>query len=92
MYSSDGDIIIVPQTGTLLVSTEFGKLRVPPKEVVIVPRGCKFSVDIESGAGRGWLAESFKGHFAIPDLGPIGSNGLANERDFSAPVASYSEA
>ena len=91
MYSSDGDIIIVPQTGVLLVTTEFGKLRVPPKEVVIVPRGCKFSMDIEEGLGRGWLAESFKGHFAIPDLGPIGSNGLANERDFSAPTASYDD-
>ena len=63
MYSSDGDILIVPQVGTLLVTTEFGKLRVPPKEVVVVPRGAKFSIDIEEGQARGWLTECFKGHF-----------------------------
>ena len=91
MYSSDGDFLIVPQLGTLLVTTEFGKLRVDPKEILVVPRGAKFSLDIESGRGRGWMVECFKGHFAIPDLGPIGSNGLANERDFCAPVASYEQ-
>ena len=47
MYSSDSDILIVPQEGCLLATTEFGKLRVPPKEILIVPRGCKFSIDIE---------------------------------------------
>ena len=91
MYSADGDIIIVPQEGCLLVTTEFGKLRVPPKEVVIIPRGCKFSIDIEGSRARGWLSEVYSGHFAIPDLGPIGSNGLANERDFSAPVAAFDD-
>ena len=89
MYSSDGDFLIVPQVGTLLVTTEFGRLRVPPKEVLIVPRGCKFSLDVEQGNARGWLSELYKGHFVIPDLGPIGANGLANERDFSAPVAAF---
>ncbi len=90
MYSSDGDFLIVPQTGTLLVATEFGKLRVPPKEIIVIPRGCKFSIDVEGKKpARGWLAELFKGHFVIPDLGPIGANGLANERDFEAPVAAY---
>ena len=63
MYSSDGDILIVPQTGTLLVTTEFGKLRVPPKEVIVIPRGCFFSIDIESGMARGWLTECYSGHF-----------------------------
>ena len=75
----------------LLVTTEFGKLRVPPKEVIIIPRGVKFSIDIEEGHARGWLSEAYTGHFAIPDLGPIGANGLANERDFSAPVAAYED-
>ena len=81
--------MIVPQAGTLLITTEFGKLRVPPKEIVVLPRGCYFSIDIEEGYGRGWLTECYTGHFVIPDLGPIGSNGLANERDFSVPVAAY---
>ena len=91
MYSSDGDIIIVPQEGCLLVTTEFGKLRVPPKEIIVIPRGCKFSVDIENSKARGWLAETFTGHFQLPDRGPIGANGLANERDFSAPVAAFED-
>ena len=63
MYSADGDTIIVPQIGVLLVTTEFGKLRVPPKEVVIIPRGIKYSIDLEEGQGRGWLSEIYKGHF-----------------------------
>ena len=73
----------------MLVTTEFGRLRVPPKEILVVPRGIKFSMDVEQGLGRGWVTELYKGHFAIPDLGPIGANCLANERDFSAPVAAY---
>lgn len=89
MYSSDGDMLIVPQTGTLLITTELGKLRVAPEEVVVIPRGVKFSMDCEAGKARGWMTELYKGHLKIPDLGPLGANGLANERDFMAPVASY---
>jgi homogentisate 1,2-dioxygenase len=91
MYSSDGDILIVPQEGTLRITTEFGKLNVASQEISVIPRGVKFSVDLEGDKARGWICEVFKGHFAIPDLGPIGSNGLANERDFMAPVASYED-
>lgn len=91
MYSADADLLIVPEKGTLLITTEMGKLRVPPQEVVVVPRGIKFSVDVEDGEARGWCSEVFKGHFVVPDLGPIGANGLANERDFSAPVAAYTD-
>lgn len=60
-------------------------------QILIIPRGCKFSIDIEGKEARGWIAEVYSGHFAIPDLGPIGANGLANERDFSAPVAAYED-
>ena len=95
MYTSDGDLLIVPQTGVLLVTTEYGKLRVSPKEVLVIPRGCKFSIDIGDsavpGKARGWVAELFTGHFVIPDLGPIGANGLANEREFAAPVAAFED-
>ena len=49
MYSADGDMLIVPQAGVLLVTSEFGKLRVLPKEVVVVPRGVKFAMDVEDG-------------------------------------------
>jgi homogentisate 1,2-dioxygenase len=89
-YSADGDLLFVPQTGVMLVTSEFGRLRVKPTEIIVIPRGVKFSIDIEGKENvRGWLTELYKGHFLIPDLGPIGSNGLANERDFSAPVAAY---
>ena len=75
--------------GVLLVTTEMGRLRVEPKEIMVVPRGVKFAVDKEGDMSRGWICETFTGHFVIPDLGPIGSNGLANERDFKYPVAAY---
>jgi hypothetical protein len=32
-YDSDGDMLIVPQKGTLLITTEFGLLEVAPNEV-----------------------------------------------------------
>ena len=67
-YSSDGDFLIVPQTGTLFIQTEFGKLSVDPLEVCIIPRGIRFSVHVV-GNVRGWVAEIFKGHFVIPSLG-----------------------
>lgn len=38
---------------------------------------------------RGYILEVFDGHFKLPDLGPIGANGLANPRDFLTPVAHY---
>jgi len=91
MYSADGDMLIVPQEGVLLITTEFGKLKIINKEICVVPRGVKFAVDLGTEKARGWICEVFKGHFVIPDLGPIGSNGLANERDFQAPVAAFED-
>jgi homogentisate 1,2-dioxygenase len=44
---------------------------------------------LPEGHVRGYICEIFQGHFQLPELGPIGSNGLANPRDFQAPVASY---
>jgi homogentisate 1,2-dioxygenase len=40
---------------------------------------------------RGYVLEVFGSHFELPDLGPIGANGLANPRDFETPVAAYDE-
>lgn len=90
-YSSDGDLLIVPQQGPLLVKTEFGRMRIDPLEICVVQRGIKFSVDLLEGKSRGYITEVYKGHFVIPDLGPIGSNGLANPRDFEIPVAWYED-
>lgn len=85
MGNSDGDFLIVPQQGVIHVRTECGCMRVEPCEIVVVPRGIKFSIDLEAeGPSRGYVLEVFKGHFEIPSLGPIGSNGLANPRDFES--------
>lgn len=89
-YSSDGDLIIVPQHNTLKIMTEMGRLEVEPLEICVIPRGIKFSVEVD-GDSRGYMAEVFNGHFKIPDLGPIGANGLANPRDFLAPIASFED-
>ena len=89
-YSSDGDFLIVPQVGKLEIKTEMGRINVEPQEIVVVPRGIKFSVAVE-GNCRGYICENFGGHFKIPDLGPIGANGLANARDFLCPVAWYED-
>lgn len=63
LYSSDADFLIVPQTGVMLVTTEFGRLRVQQTEILVVPRGIKFSLDAEGSENvRGWMAELYKGH------------------------------
>lgn len=77
--------------GGLRLTTEFGLLEVAPGEVVVVQRGIRFSVDLLDGPARGYVLEVFQGHFTLPDLGPIGANGLANPRDFQAPVAWFEE-
>ncbi|EKX44087.1 hypothetical protein GUITHDRAFT_159750 [Guillardia theta CCMP2712] len=89
-YNSDGDLLIVPQTGSLSIRTEFGQLDVEQNEICVIPRGIVFRVEQQDSA-RGYMLESFQGHFCLPDLGPIGSNGLANARDFEYPTASFEE-
>lgn len=91
MYSSDGDMLIVAQHGVLDIRTELGNLLVRPNEIVVVPRGIKYRVDLPEGPVRGYILELHQGHFVLPELGPIGSNCLANPRDFQVPVASYTQ-
>ncbi|KAL2126188.1 hypothetical protein VTI74DRAFT_1513 [Chaetomium olivicolor] len=90
-YSADGDLLIVPQEGVLDVRTELGWLLVRPMEICVIPRGVRYQVHLPAGPSRGYALELFQGHFVLPELGPIGSNGLANARDFQAPVASFDE-
>ncbi|GAM20578.1 hypothetical protein SAMD00019534_037530 [Acytostelium subglobosum LB1] len=89
-YNSDGDFLIVPQQGTLDIQTEFGFLEVHSGEICVIQRGIVFSVNV-SGPSRGYILEIFGSHFRLPDLGPIGANGLANPRDFLSPVAAFEE-
>ncbi|GAM36437.1 hypothetical protein TCE0_018r05528 [Talaromyces pinophilus] len=88
-YSSDGDFLIVPQHGDLDIQTELGYIHARPNEIVVIPRGIRYRVTLPAGPVRGYILELYKGHFQLPELGPIGSNGLANARDFQAPVAAY---
>ncbi|KAG7275057.1 hypothetical protein CRUP_001777 [Coryphaenoides rupestris] len=88
--NSDGDFLIVPQQGELLITTEFGKMLVEPKEICVIQQGMRFSVAV-SGPTRGYILEVYGAHFELPDLGPIGANGLANPRDFLCPVAWYED-
>ncbi|KAH7311696.1 Homogentisate 1,2-dioxygenase [Stachybotrys elegans] len=90
-YSADGDLLVVPQEGALDIRTEMGWLLVRPMEICVIPRGVKYQVRLPDGPSRGYALELYQGHFALPELGPIGSNGLANPRDFLAPVACFSQ-
>ncbi|XP_069886233.1 homogentisate 1,2-dioxygenase isoform X2 [Dipodomys merriami] len=89
-YNSDGDFLIVPQKGKLLIYTEFGKILVEPNEICVIQRGMRFSIDVFEET-RGYILEVYGVHFELPDLGPIGANGLANPRDFLIPVAWYED-
>ena len=90
-YNADGELLIVPQTGRLRVHTEFGILDTAPCEICVVPRGIKFRVELLDGHARGYICENYGASFRLPDLGPIGANGLANARDFLTPVAAYDD-
>lgn len=90
-FNADGEMLIVPQMGALHIVTELGVIEIAPNEIGIIPRGIKFRVDLIDAQARGYLCENYGAAFRLPDLGPIGTNGLANTRDFLAPVAAYED-
>ncbi|MBN9474073.1 MAG: homogentisate 1,2-dioxygenase [Bordetella sp. SCN 67-23] len=90
-YSADGELLIVPQQGRLRIATEMGVIDLEPQEIAVVPRGCRFQVSLPDGEARGYICENFGALLRLPDLGVIGSNGLANPRDFLTPCASYED-
>ncbi|WP_312520479.1 homogentisate 1,2-dioxygenase [Massilia sp.] len=90
-YDADGELLIVPQQGRLQIATELGLLELEPHEIAVVPRGIRFQVLLPDGAARGYICENFGALLRLPDLGPLGSNGLANPRDFLTPVARYED-
>lgn len=89
--NSDGEMLILPEIGRLRLFTEFGLLHVKPGEIALIPRGIKFRVELRDAAARGFVCENFGASFRLPELGVIGSFGLANSVDFLAPVAAYEE-
>jgi len=90
-YSADGEFLIVPQQGRLELATELGTIDLEPQEIAVIPRGIRFQVRLPDGEARGYVCENFGALLRLPDLGPIGSNGLANPRDFLTPVARYED-
>lgn len=90
-YNTDGELLIVPQQGRLSIATEMGKLDIEPFEIAVIPRGVRFAVELPDGEARGYICENFGALLRLPDLGVIGSNGLANPRDFLTPAAAYED-
>ncbi|HEX7690175.1 MAG TPA: homogentisate 1,2-dioxygenase [Burkholderiaceae bacterium] len=90
---ADGELLLVPQDGALRVTTELGVLHAGPGEIVLLPRGLVFKVDpaVDGAACNGYACENYGAAFRLPELGPIGSNGLANTRDFIAPRAAFDD-
>lgn len=90
-YDADGELLIVPQQGRLTIATELGVMEVEPQEIAVVPRGVRFQVKLPDGVARGYVCENTGALLRLPDLGVLGSNGLANPRDFRTPVAAYED-
>jgi homogentisate 1,2-dioxygenase len=90
-YDADGELLIVPQQGALRLATELGVMEVAPLEIAVIPRGLRFRVELLGAAARGYVCENFGAPLRLPDLGPIGANGLANPRDFLTPAAAYED-
>ena len=90
-YDADGELLFVPQQGGVRLVTEFGILAVAPGEIAVVPRGVRFRLELLEDVARGYLCENHGAMLRLPELGPIGSNGLANPRDFLTPVAWFED-
>jgi homogentisate 1,2-dioxygenase len=90
-FDADGELLFIPEQGRLTLLTEMGRIEIAPGEVALVPRGVRFRASLPDGTARGYVAENHGALFRLPELGPIGSNGLANPRDFLTPVAAYED-
>ncbi|MFK3890251.1 homogentisate 1,2-dioxygenase [Sphingomonas sp. NPDC079357] len=90
-FSADGEWLIVPQDGHLAIDTELGRIDVAPLQIAVIPRGVRFRIALSNGRARGYVLENYGAPFRLPDLGPIGANGLANPRDFETPAAWFED-
>ena len=90
-FNADGELLIVPRQGRLRFITEMGVLEAEPQQIILIPRGVRFRVELIDANARGYVCENYGAPFRLPDLGPIGSNGLANARDFEAPAARFED-
>jgi homogentisate 1,2-dioxygenase len=90
-WSADGELLIIPERGRLLLKTELGRLAIGPLEIAVIPRGVRFMVELPDGTARGYVTENHGALFRLPELGPIGANGLANPRDFETAAAWFED-
>ena len=88
---ADGELLIVPQSGVLILRTECGVLEVAPGEIAVVPRAIVFGVALRETSARGYVCENYGSAFELPERGPVGANGFANDRDFKYPVAAFED-
>ena len=88
---ADGELLFIPQQGRLTLLTELGRIEIAPGQIALIPRGVKFRALLPDGEARGYVAENHGALFRLPDLGPIGANGLANPRDFETPAACFED-
>jgi homogentisate 1,2-dioxygenase len=90
-YNADGEMLVVAEKNRVRFLTELGILEINSGEICVIPRGLKFRVELPDGEARGYICENYGQQFRLPDLGPIGANGLANARDFETPVAWFED-
>jgi homogentisate 1,2-dioxygenase len=91
LMDADGELLFIPQAGALELLTELGRITIAPGQIAMIPRGVRFRALLPDGAAAGYVAENQGAPFRLPDLGPIGANGLANPRDFETPVAWFED-
>lgn len=89
--NADGELMFVPQLGTLQIFTELGVMTVEPGEIAVVPRGMTYKPICAQSQVRGYVCENYGAPLTLPERGPIGANCLANPRDFKTPVAAYED-
>jgi homogentisate 1,2-dioxygenase len=90
-FDADGELLFIPQAGRLALLTEMGRIDIEPGQIALIPRGVRFRAILPDGEARGYVAENYGALFRLPDLGPIGANGLANPRDFETPAAWFED-
>jgi homogentisate 1,2-dioxygenase len=90
-FNADAEMLFVPQAGELLFVTELGRIALAPGEIAVMPRGLRFRVELAGERARGYVCENYGALLRLPELGPLGANGLANKRDFLTPVAAFEE-
>ena len=90
-FNADGELLIIPQSGRIELLTELGRIEVAPGSIALLPRGVRFRMMLPDGAASGYIAENYGALIRLPELGPMGSNGLANPRDFETPVAWFED-